>query len=77
MTQTPDGTLYFLDTLNARVRAISPAGIIRTVISATNFPELGVTELLNGITSDASGNVYVLLAHRVIELTPSGAIFRL
>src|SRR5579863_2876289 len=74
MTQTPDGTLYFLDTLNVRVRAISPAGIIRTAISAANFPELGVTELLNGIASDPSGNVYVLMAHRVIELTPSGAI---
>ncbi len=74
MTQTPDGTLYFLDTLNTRVRAISPGGIISTAISSANFPDLAVFELLNAITSDASGNVYVLLSHRVIELTPAGAI---
>jgi uncharacterized protein (TIGR03437 family) len=74
MTQTPDGTLYFLDTLNARVRAISPSGIISTAISSANFPDLAVFELLNAITSDASGNVYVLLSHRLVELTPAGAI---
>ncbi len=74
MTQTPDGTLYFLDTLNARVRAISPGGIMSTAISSANFPDLAIFELLNAITSDASGNVYVLLSHRVIELTPAGTI---
>ncbi len=74
MTQTPDGTIYFLDTLNARVRAIAPNGAIRTAISTANFPPLGVNELLNGITSDSSGNVYVLLAHRVIELMTNGSI---
>jgi uncharacterized protein (TIGR03437 family) len=74
MTQTPDGTLYFLDTLNARVRAIATDGIIHTVISSANFPPISVFELLNAITSDSSGNVYVQLAHRVIELTPSGSI---
>ncbi|HTW66692.1 MAG TPA: hypothetical protein VME17_18860 [Bryobacteraceae bacterium] len=74
MTQTPDGTLYFLDTLNARVRAIASNGTISTAISAANFPALGVTEVLNAITSDPSGNVYVLLARRLIELRPSGAI---
>ena len=74
MTQTPDGTLYFLDTLNTRVRAISPGGTIRSAISSANFPDLAVFEVLNAITSDASGNVYVLLAHRLIELTPAGTI---
>ena len=63
MTQTPDGTIYFLDTLNARVRAIAPNGTISTAISTANFPPLGMNELLNGIASDPSGNVYVLLAH--------------
>lgn len=74
MTQTPDGTIYFLDTLNARVRSIAPNGTMNTAISTTNFPPLGVYELLNAITSDANGNVYVLLAHRVIEFTPPGTI---
>jgi trimeric autotransporter adhesin len=74
MTQTPDGTLYFLDTLNTRVRAISPGGTISTVFSSANFPALAIFESLNAITSDPSGNVYVQLAHRVVELTPQGAI---
>jgi len=74
MTQTPDGTIYFPDTFNARVRAIAPNGTISTAISTANFPPLGVNELLNGITSDPSGNVYVLLAHRVIELMTNGSI---
>jgi hypothetical protein len=74
MTQTPDGTLYFLDTLNARVRAIAPNGTISTVISTANFPPLAVFEILNAIISDPSGNVYVQLVHRVIELTPAGVI---
>lgn len=74
MTQTPDGTIYFLDTLNARVRTIAPNSTMNTAISAANFPALGVFELLNAIVSDAAGNVYVQLAHRVIEFTPPGTI---
>src|SRR5581483_8659982 len=71
MTQTPDGTVYFLDTLNARVRAIAPNGVITTAVSSANFAPLAVLEQLNGIASDTSGNVYVLLARRLIEYTPS------
>jgi uncharacterized protein (TIGR03437 family) len=74
MTQVPNGTIYFLDTLNARVRAISPSGIIITVLSADNFPDLGVLEILRGIASDPNGNVYVLLLERVLELSPDGTI---
>lgn len=74
LTQAPNGTIYFLDTLNARVRAISPAGGITTVLSAANLPALGAIEILNGIASDAGGNVYVLLSRRVIELSPNGSI---
>lgn len=74
MTQTPDGTIYFLDTLNTRVRTIAPSGTMNTAISAATFPPLGVFELLNAITSDPSGNVYVQLAHRVLEFTPPGTI---
>jgi uncharacterized protein (TIGR03437 family) len=72
MTQTPDGTIYFLDTLNVRVRAISPSGIINSVLSVVNDPGLGILEAFNGLASDANGNLYVLLDHRVLELTPNG-----
>lgn len=74
MTQGPDGTIYFLDTQNVRVRAISPAGIITTVLSSDNFAGLAVLEVLNGIASDANGNIFVLLDHRVAELSPNGNI---
>lgn len=72
MTQTPDGTIYFLDTLNAAVRAISPSGVIRSVLNGLNYPPLGNAEVLNGINSDSSGNLYVLLQHRLLEISPTG-----
>jgi uncharacterized protein (TIGR03437 family) len=74
MTQTPDGTIYFLDTLNSRVRAISRSGIIRTVISGANLPGLAILDKLNGIASDPAGNVYIALSHRVVKLTQAGQI---
>jgi len=74
MTQAPDGTIYFIDSLNARVRAISPAGVITTVLGAANFPAIGTLEIINAIASDPSGNLYVLLVHRLIELTPDSTI---
>ena len=72
LTHTPDGTIYFLDTLNASVRTISPAGIITSVLNPTNYPVLGNSEALNGITSDPAGNVYVLLIHRLVQIAPNG-----
>jgi len=72
MTQTPDGTIYVLDTLNAAVRAISPSGIIRSVLNALNYAPLGNAEALNGIVSDNSANIYVLLQHRLLEVSPAG-----
>ena len=74
MTVVPNGTLYFLDTLNVRVRAIAPNGTISTVLSTDIFPPLGASDLLTGITSDAQGNVYVILIHRVLEITPDGQV---
>ncbi len=74
MTQTPDGTIYFVDSLNARVRAISPAGVITTALSVANFPAIGNLELINSVTSDPAGNVYALLAHRLVELAPNGTV---
>jgi uncharacterized protein (TIGR03437 family) len=74
MTQTPDGTVYFIDSLNARVRAISPSGVITTALSAANFPAIGSLEVINGITSDQGGNLYVLLARRLIKLATDGTV---
>ena len=74
MTQTPDGTVYFIDSLNARVRGISPSGVISTFLSAATFAPIGNTEVINGLTSDPAGNLYVLLAHRLLKVAPGGAV---
>ena len=71
MTQTPDGTIYFTDTLNDAVRAIAPSGIISTVVSPANVTILGA---IDGITSDQSGDVYILAGVRLIEFASNGAI---
>ena len=41
ITQTPDGTLYFLDTLNTRVRAISPGGSYQHCVQQRKFSGAG------------------------------------
>jgi uncharacterized protein (TIGR03437 family) len=74
MTQTPDGTIYFVDSQNARVRAISPAGVISTVLSPATYAPLGNVEVINAVVSDPAGNIYVLLAHQLIEVSPNGMI---
>jgi len=74
MTQTPDGTIYFVDALNQRVRAIAPNGIITTFISEANYPAIGILEHFGGIVSDPHGNVYVLFSHRLVELAPDASI---
>ncbi len=74
MTSTPEGTVYFIDSLNARVRGISPSGVMSTVLSAANFSVIANTEVINGITSDLNGNLYVLLAHRLLKVAQGGAI---
>ena len=74
MTQTPDGTVYVIDSLNARVRGISPNGVINTVLSAANYAPIGNTEVINGMTSDPGGNLYVLLAHRLLRVAPDGTV---
>jgi uncharacterized protein (TIGR03437 family) len=74
MTQTPDGTIYFVDSLNNRIRGISPSGTINTVLSGANFPPLGVLEAARAVASDSNSNLYVLLIHRLIQLGPDGTI---
>jgi len=74
MTQTPDGTVYFVDTLNNRVRGISPTGIMNTVLSVANYAAIGTSESIRSLVSDSNGNLYVLLIHRLIQLTPGGTI---
>ena len=80
----PDGTLYFVDSRNNRVRRVSLDGIITTVAGngGTTFSGDGgpATEasfgLARGIALDAAGNLYIALAsaHRVLRVTPEGIL---
>ena len=74
MTQTPDGTIYFIDSLNNRVRGIAPNGTINTVLSAANFTAIGTGESIHWLVSDSNANLYVLLTHRLLELSSTGAV---
>ncbi len=74
MTQTPDGTVYFVDSLNNRVRGIAPNGTINTVLSAANFPAIGAGESIHWLVSDSNANLYVLLSHRLLEVASNGSI---
>lgn len=74
LTQTPDGTIYFIDAENQRVRSIAPNGVISTFLSEANYPAIGILEHFGGIASDSFGNVYVLFSHRLVEVAPNGSI---
>ncbi len=80
----PTSTLFIADTGNQRVRAISPAGVIQTVVG-TGTPAfggdagLGVSAQLNspsGVALDAAGNLYIADSgnNRIRMLTPAGLI---
>ena len=64
------GTLYIADTLNNRVRGVSSAGLMETVLDSTvlNHPV--------GLALDAQSNLYIADAgnHRVVKLNPAGVV---
>lgn len=83
MTFDASGNLYFSDEINDRVRKITPAGIISTVVgSAAGFGGDGgpaASALLDkptGLAVDSSGNLYIaeLQNHRIRKVTPGGII---
>jgi uncharacterized protein (TIGR03437 family) len=65
------GNLYIADLGNARVRKITPDGVIRTIAGGSVAVELNQPR---NLAVDAAGNVYIsdFGAHRVYELTPGG-----
>ena len=83
----PDGSLYFCDLGNARVRRILPDGTILTIAGGgSSAPDSSGTQLATAVrlnaprnlTLDTTGNLYVsdFLAHAIYRITPSGAIAR-
>jgi len=80
----PSGNLIFADSLNSRLRSLSPASAVQS-IAGTSFTGFGgeggpaLAALLNsprGIAIDRGGNIYVADTsnHRVRRINPGGLI---
>src|SRR5579864_355245 len=64
LTLATDGTLYFVDAGNRRVRKISPEGVVTTVAQLA----------ARGVTVDSAGNAFASDGemHRVVRIDPLG-----
>jgi DNA-binding beta-propeller fold protein YncE len=76
-----DGTLYIFDSGNVRVRAVDPAGRIRTVagngedgFSGDGSPATQAKLSRGAIAIDSKGNLYVAGGNRIRRITPDGLI---
>ena len=75
------GNLYVSDTLNNRIRIITPGGVVSTLAgSSWGFQDGPGTSAKfanpEGVAVDAAGNVYVadMLNHRIRIITPDGIV---
>ena len=80
-----DGTLYFADDGNQRVRAISPAGTITTVAGtgapgttrgfvAPGTPALRASIFPSDVTIGPGGRLYIATGYQVLRVDPDGTL---
>ena len=84
MVFAADGTLYFADEANQRVRAISPSGIITTVVGSSDAPSSGFvsdgTPALqtdvqpNDVAIGPDGLLYISTGEQVLRLNADGTL---
>ncbi len=69
----PGGTLYIADSANARIRAVSPAGVISTFAGSDVQPQIFSPD---AVSVAASGTVYYTdsFRNRVFSITPGGVV---
>lgn len=69
LTFDPVGNLYIADGYGARIRKVTPAGIISTVYQLNNI------DSTSGLAVDAAGNLYLSLTSpgRIVKVTPDGS----
>lgn len=82
MAVASDGTLYFADSGNGRVRKVSPSGTITTVAGsgvqggwiADGTPALDAPLQTSSITLSPSGQLYIATGAQVLALEPNGTL---
>jgi sugar lactone lactonase YvrE len=84
MAFAPDGTLFFADEGNQRVRAISPSGIITTVVGTGTFspsgfvsdgtPALHADVAPNDVAFSPGGQLYISTGEQVLRLNADGTL---
>ncbi|WP_438035729.1 hypothetical protein [Sorangium sp. So ce204] len=83
LTIGPDGTIYFIDESNYRVRKISPDGIITTVagngLLGTRPPDgalatSGSSGSVYGLDVSSDGNLYLAFNNSILKVAPDGII---
>lgn len=71
------GNLYTTDSGSGRVRKVTPAGVVTTLVGSGTFQFTGeLTSVVNGIGTDPAGNLYVadLGNHRICKVTSEGVV---
>jgi sugar lactone lactonase YvrE len=73
LAYTPDGTLFILDHGAGKLKKLTSTGNVATVMTLGGG---GSGAILEGMTSDGSGNLYIplLMENRVVKVTPAGVV---
>jgi hypothetical protein len=74
MAVAPDGTVYFVDDGNCRIRAIGPGGVIRTVLRVPriNLAPQGTACTLGSVAVSPAGSVYFATSSEIERLAATG-----
>jgi sugar lactone lactonase YvrE len=82
MAVASDGTIYFVDAGNNRIRAVTPTGTIRTIVGTGESGDpadgqaAGEAKLsgLNALAFDSAGQLYFTESSQIDRLTTSGIV---